>query len=56
MAAELVYNIILLRRTHPPTENRVLLLIGVERKPSGTAPVYEGGTDGGSPQEEETKY
>ena len=55
MAAELVYNVILLRKNHPPTENRVLLLIGVERKPPRTAPVYDAGANAGSPQEDESK-
>jgi hypothetical protein len=55
MAGELVYNVILLRKNHPPTENRVLLLIGVERKPPGTAPVYDAGANAGSPQEDESK-
>jgi hypothetical protein len=49
------YNVILLRKNHPPTENRVLLLIGVERKPPRTAPVYDAGANAGSPQEDESK-
>ncbi|CAC5423790.1 ABC.PE.P1 [Mytilus coruscus] len=55
MAAELAYNIYLLRRDHAPTENRLLLFIGVEKKPPGNAPVYDqDNTTSDSP--EESKY
>lgn len=55
MGAELAYNIYLLRRDHPPTENTVLLFVGVERKPPGNAPVYDqDNTTSDSP--EESKY
>ena len=55
MGAELAYNIYLLRRDHPPTENKVLLFVGVERKPPGNAPVYDqDNTTSDSP--EESKY
>lgn len=53
MTAELVYNIIVLRRDHPPTENKILLKIGVERKPPGTTPEYQADGDA---QQEESKY
>ncbi|XP_063442938.1 uncharacterized protein LOC134723246 [Mytilus trossulus] len=55
MGAELAYNVYLLRRDHPPTENTVLLFVGVERKPPGNAPVYDQ-DNATSDSPEESKY
>ena len=54
MCGEMVYNFILLRRDHPPTENRFLIKLGVERKPPVNAPVYS--QDGSNATEDDSKY